>query len=238
MIYQLAKVLLIPVLAAQGIYVKRVTPRLPEPEGARSGVFGTGAKINLLIVGDSAAAGVGAKTQHQALSGRLVTALGSSCEVSWKLLAQTGNASTQVLAKLRSASAEDFDYVVVSVGVNDVTAQTGSKQWTANLKSIIDLLKSKFHARHIFLSAVPPMHLFTCLPQPLRWWLGLRAKKLNALMQEIASSDSKCTFLSIAIPAERNFMAADGFHPAALTYTLWGAELAKLIRTNLNSIEG
>ena len=69
MIYYLAMVLLAPVLVAQGIYVKRVTPRLSEPEGVRFGVFGAGPKMKLLIVGDSAAVGVGAATQHQALSG-------------------------------------------------------------------------------------------------------------------------------------------------------------------------
>jgi hypothetical protein len=66
MIYHLAMVLLAPVLAAQGMYVRRVTPSLSEPEGVRSGVFGAGPKIKLLIVGDSAAAGLGAATQHQA----------------------------------------------------------------------------------------------------------------------------------------------------------------------------
>jgi lysophospholipase L1-like esterase len=166
-----------------------------------------------------------------------VTALGSSHKVSWKLLAQTGDASGQVLAKLRSVSNEVFDFVVVSVGVNDVTAQTGNQEWLVNLKFIIELLKSKFHARHIILSGVPPMHLFPALPQPLRWWLGLRAKKLNAFMEKTARNDNKCTFLSITFPFEQHFMAEDGFHPGEPAYMLWGDELAKVIRAELNSID-
>lgn len=231
-------VLLAPVLIAQGMYVRRVSPTLSEPEGVRSGVFGVGPKIKLLIVGDSAAAGVGATTQHQALSGRLVAALGSSHQVLWKLRAQTGDASGQVLDKLRSVSNEVFDVVVVSVGVNDVTTQTGNQEWLVNLKLIIELLKSKFHARHIILSGVPPMHLFPALPQPLRWWLGLRAKKLNDFMEKIARNENECTFLSITFPFEQHFMAEDGFHPGEPAYILWGDELAKVIRTELNSIDG
>jgi len=232
MIYHLASVLLAPVLIAQGLHVRRVTPRLPEPEGVRAGTCGTGAKIKLLIVGDSAAAGVGAATQHNALSGRLITALGSSHEVSWKLVAHTGDASSQVLARLRAESNEVFDVVVVSVGVNDVTSRTGDKEWLLNLQSIIELLKSKFHAHHIILSSLPPMHLFPALPQPLRWWLGLRAKKLNRIMENIAGNYNECTFLSAPFPFEQNLMAEDGFHPGEPAYTLWGDELAKLIRTN------
>ncbi len=238
MIFQLARVLLLPVLVVQGLQVKRGIQKLPEAGGDRSGVFGTGVKIKLLIIGDSAAAGVGANTQQQALSGRLVAALGSSCEVWWKLLARSGHASAQVLARLQTAPAENFDFVVVSVGVNDVTAQTGAKEWSANLKSIIDLLKSKFHSRHIVLSGLPPMHLFPGLPQPLRWWLGLRAKMLNALMQEAVSDDSECTFLAIAFPVDRNFMAEDGIHPGEPAYALWGEEIAKVLRTKPGLISG
>lgn len=236
MIYQLARVLLAPVLLGQGLYVRRVTPRLPEPEGLRFGTLGTGPKMKILILGDSAAAGVGAGTQKNALSGRLITALGSSHEVSWKLVAQTGNASSQVLARLRSLPNEVFDTVVVSVGVNDVTSQTGDKKWLHNLKSIIELLKTKFHAKHIILSGLPPMHLFPALPQPLRWWLGLRAKKLSNIMENIARNDKRCTFLSVPFPFEKNLIAEDGFHPGEPAYRLWGEELAKLIRTEVSSL--
>ena len=72
--YKLAAIGLAPVIIAQGLYVRRVTPRLPEPEGERSGVNGAGPPLSLLILGDSAAAGVGVATQDQALSGQLVSA--------------------------------------------------------------------------------------------------------------------------------------------------------------------
>ena len=233
MIYHLATLLFAPILMAQGIYVRRFTPKLPEPEGHRSGVYGEGSRITLLIVGDSAAAGVGAGTQYQALSGRLVTALGTSYQVSWKLLAQTGDASSHVLARLEREINEKFDVVVISVGVNDVTARTSSKEWLNNLKRMTEILKSKFHARHIILSAVPPMHLFPALPQPLRWWLGLKAKSLNSILERMAGHDDDCSVLPMASSFERHYMANDGFHPGEAAYTLWGNELAKVIRAAL-----
>ena len=75
MLYHLALILIGPVLFLQGKHVKRVTPKLSEPEGHRHGQVGQGKGLSLLIVGDSAAAGVGVEHQQQALSGRLVAAL-------------------------------------------------------------------------------------------------------------------------------------------------------------------
>ncbi|MFO1375109.1 MAG: hypothetical protein U1E99_11105 [Agitococcus sp.] len=42
---------LAPLLVVQGWYVKRITPRLPEAEGARQGITGQGQRLRLLVVG-------------------------------------------------------------------------------------------------------------------------------------------------------------------------------------------
>ena len=68
-------VALAPLLFWQGRRVRAEVPRLPEPEGERSGIAGTGAVLRVLVVGDSAAAGVGAATQAEALSGGLISSL-------------------------------------------------------------------------------------------------------------------------------------------------------------------
>jgi len=238
MIDNLSTALLAPILIMQGRYVRRVIPRLPEAKGARSGVYGAGPKIRLLIVGDSAAAGVGVNRQDQALSGALVSSLGSTHEVTWKMLAKSGYASGRVLDRLKSSAEEPFDFVLVSLGVNDVTARTGPDEWANNLLKIIALLKSKFCALRILFSSVPPMHRFVALPQPLRWWLGARAKKLNAIMGSIVKKDDACLFVSVTFPVQQAYLAKDGFHPGEMAYALWGAQVAKMIQAEMNAIEG
>ncbi|MET3217482.1 UNVERIFIED_ORG: hypothetical protein ABIC48_005266 [Burkholderia territorii] len=54
--YPFAIAALGPLLFAQGRYVRRVTPRLPEAAGPRDGVAGGGPPLRVLAVGDSAAA--------------------------------------------------------------------------------------------------------------------------------------------------------------------------------------
>jgi len=230
----LAAIGLAPVLIAQALYVRRVTPRLPEPSGERSGVHGSGPLLKLLIVGDSAAAGVGVPLQNQALSGQLARALGEDFRVSWKLIAQTGHRAKDVLAVLEETDPEKFDVVVTSIGVNDVTHGTGRQTWIARQEKIIRLLLSKFHSPFIVLSGIPPMHLFPALPQPLRWYLGSRASQFNRALQKAVESCSRCRFVRIDFPLEASYMADDGFHPGARAYAFWADHLANVIRRHKN----
>lgn len=221
---------LLPVVLAQGLYVRKVTPRLPEPTGERTGVCGAGPLLKLLILGDSAAAGVGATTQTTALSGQLEAALAGDFQVAWRLMAQNGFQARDIVSLLEVADPERFDVVVASVGVNDVTHGTGLGKWTADLKRIMDLLEDKCGSPHVIFSAIPPMHLFPALPQPLRWFIGQRARRLNQAMKETIKTCNYCEMADIRFPLEEKFMASDGFHPGVAAYTLWAGQLAGMIR--------
>jgi len=233
--YLLATLGLGPVLIAQALRVRRNVVRLDEPPGARSGSEGKGAPLRLLIAGDSAAAGVGARTQEEALSGQLVAQLRPGSLVHWKLVAQTGYTVRDVIEELRAISPERFDVAVVSIGVNDATGRTRSARWIERQAMLIELLKSKFGVAHILLSSLPPMHVFPALPQPLRWYLGMRAQQLNGMLRRIADADGCCEFLQIDFPFEPGFMAADGFHPAAPAYSAWAAAAAQAIRRRIGA---
>jgi len=233
--YLLATLALGPVLIAQAVRVRRNIVRLDEPPGARSGCEGAGAPLRLLIAGDSAAAGVGALTQEQALSGQLVAALRPTCTVHWKLVAQTGHTVRDVIGQLRALAPERFDVAVVSIGVNDATGRTGSAQWIERQATLIEMLKVKFGVAHILLSSLPPMQVFPALPQPLRWYLGMRARQLNGMLQAIAEADACCEFLQPDFPFEPEYVAVDGFHPAAPAYSAWAAAAARAIRQRMGA---
>ena len=231
--HRIATVGLGPLLVAQGWHVRRSVVRLAEPPGARSGSEGSGPMLRLLIAGDSAAAGVGAATQQEALSGQLVAQLRSSLDVRWKLLATTGHTVRDMIAQLHSAEPERFDVALVSIGVNDVTGLTRSTRWVERQVTLIGLLKAKFGVGHILVSSLPPMHAFPALPQPLRWYLGARAAQLNGMLRRIAAADTHCEFLPVDLPLEQRYMAADGFHPGPPAYSLWAQAAARAIRRRI-----
>ncbi len=228
-----AAIALAPVLIAQGLYVRCATPRLPEPPGERSGVRGSGPPLGLLILGDSAAAGVGVATQAEALSGQLAAVLGESFRVCWKLTARTGMRARDAVAELEAAPPGRFDVAVTSIGVNDVTHGTRESIWIDRQARMVELLRSKCGVKHIILSSVPPMHLFPALPRPLRWYLGERAKRFNRALDAFARSCEACEFAALSFPMEPDCMAADGFHPGARAYSLWAARVGGIIRRRL-----
>lgn len=223
--------LLFPVLLAQGVYVRVVTPRLAEPAGDRSGTTGSGPALRLLILGDSAAAGVGVETQDQALAGRLRDLLGTDHQLHWKLLAQSGHTLEDLLARLAEEPAQPVDVVLVSIGVNDVTGRTALRRWEAGLESLAQVLRSRFGDPHVIFSALPPMHLFPALPQPLRWWLGAKAVSLTARMGEVVARLDRCEVLpALSTSIDLRMVAEDGFHPGAPAYLHWAETAAQRIR--------
>lgn len=222
-----------PVLLMQGHHVRRVTPRLPEPSGPREGEEGAGPLLRLLILGDSAAAGVGVASQTEALSGRLVSILARDRRVRWRLVAQTGHTAQDILLRVASEPAEAFDVAVTSIGVNDVTGLTRAGSWLATHEQLLEQLQARFGIRHFVLSSLPPMQVFPSLPHPLRWYLGLRAQRFNVSLRGWAQGRHDCEVVAVDFPQRPDFMAADGFHPGAAAYALWAEHLASAIRHRL-----
>jgi lysophospholipase L1-like esterase len=227
--YRLAAAALAPVLLAQGLAVRRNALRLPEPPGPRSGTAGQGPALRLLIAGDSAAAGVGASSQQEGLSGAVVAALREQFTVAWTLQARTGLRTRQVLVRLADTEPGRFDVALLSVGVNDVTGGTRSRAFLAQQRALVGLLKSRFGVRLVLLTSLPPMHVFPALPQPLRWVLGARAMAFTRILESVAAADACCEVISPTLPLDPRYMATDGFHPGPLAYAVWGHEAAARI---------
>ena len=221
-----------PILLLQAVWVRLSMIKLPEALGERSGTAGSGKKINLLIIGDSASAGVGTKEQKNALSGQLVANLATANTVNWQLVATTGLTSTTLISEIKQINNQKFDFVLVSIGVNDVTGLTKEHQWISNINNILELCNVKFDNPKVLMTALPPMHLFTGLLQPLRWWLGARAKKLNELMILATATNSQCHVLTIEIPFAPQYLAQDGFHPSSLAYTVWAEQATSALKTS------
>jgi lysophospholipase L1-like esterase len=198
-----------------------MTLKLDEPEGCRNGVSGAGATLKLLILGDSAAAGVGVTHQRSALSGQLEERLAKYYSLAWRLEAESGLTTLDVIHNLDSIEAFETDLVLISLGVNDVTSKVRLKVWLKQQDHLRRLLVSKFKAKHIFLSSLPPVHKFPALPQPLRWYLGRRAKAFNAALAQQSLSHDELEFISLSIPMSSAYLAEDGFHPSVLAYQVW-----------------
>ncbi len=224
-----------PLLLAQGVYARKVTPRLPEPIGPRIGREGRGPELRLLIAGDSAAAGVGVNDQAAALSGQLGISLAPHFDLQWKLIAQTGYTTQNLLQRLSEEPVEAFDVAVLSLGVNDVTGGVRAGSWLAQQQALVVLLQQRFQVKHVVLSSLPPVSEFHALPQPLRAMLGARARRFSKLLADAINNWPGCELLSMVPPRAADALATDGFHPGPSTYYAWATQLAEIIRQSLPS---
>lgn len=224
---------LLPIVAIQGIKVRKNTPRLPEASGDREGVVGSGKPLSLLIIGDSAAAGVGVETQQDALSGAIITELGNEFTLTWKLQAQTGNTTQQVIQTAKQISDQQYDIVITSIGVNDVTKFTSARSWLKQQKQLFADIQNRFKPKLIIVSGVPPMQHFPALPNPLAWLFGKYAAQMNQVLQQWLMPQDKFKFIQYDIKEFQALdlpMASDGFHPSKEIYAIWGQQIALLVR--------
>lgn len=222
------RLILAPALMAQAVAVRRRALVLPEPEGPRAGLSGSGPVLRLLIAGDSSAAGVGVAHQQQALSGQLVAALAPWFTVAWRLEAQTGDTSADTLSRLRARPAERFDIAVTALGVNDVTHQVPLRRFRARQAALAALLRDRFGVRAHWRAGLPPMHRFPVLPRPLRDVLGAQARAFDRVLA-LTSGPGLHHLPFDETRLDPAMMAGDGFHPGAPLYTLWAQDLAAAI---------
>lgn len=230
--YLAASLVLLPILIAQGIVARRSVPRLQEPPGPREGETGDGPPLRLLILGDSAAAGVGATHQDEALLGQLVKRLSAHFRLTWSLKAKNGHTTAEVLAWLDSEPPREFDIAVTSLGVNDVTSLVGIREWRRQQARLRTVLKRRFGVDRLIISGLPPLHAFPALPQPLRWCLGARATEFNRELADDLALDITATFLDLRFTADTSLMAIDGYHPGPGIYAQWSERVAEIITSN------
>ncbi|MFL5575669.1 MAG: SGNH/GDSL hydrolase family protein, partial [Gemmatimonadaceae bacterium] len=224
--------LLLPVIYVQARRVRRTLLVLPEPPGARAGrgYPAAGAPpgatpgappLRLLVVGDSAAAGVGAPSQDEALLGQLVGALAADGPLAWRLVARTGATAAGTRRHLAALAPEPFDVAVTSLGLNDVTAGRAPAAVLADLQAVIALLRERFGVRHVVLSGLPRVGEFPSLPEPLRGYLGRRARALDGALAAWAGAQPDVEHLALDVAIDPAAMASDGFHPGPAMYAAW-----------------
>ena len=223
-----ARIVLGPLLLAQGRQVRRTTPRLPEPDGPRAGTEGGGsdAPLRILVVGDSSAAGVGVERQEAALAQPLARALAKrrGGPVAWQLVAKSGICTSEAIELLHAHRVSRADVLVTAVGMNDVTGQRASR-FLRDVEELWRVATRVSGVRHGVVSGLPPLHALPAAPQPLRWYLGRYARQLDRSLESWVAARPHLRFCSLQWAAEPGSIASDGFHPGAGGYARW-SELA------------
>jgi len=210
-----------PVLIAQAARLRRTAIDLPEPHGLRHGSVGRGSlALRLLVAGDSSAAGVGARTQREALARPLAALLAQRLGgvVRWQLVAESGLTSEGVLHRLVRSRPHAADIAVIVVGVNDITKDVPLAFALRQRQHITDWLHIHAGVRHVVFPALPEMELFPAVPKPLAWYAGQAARRNNRAQARWAARNAGVSHVNMDGVADPSLFCKDGFHPAPALY--------------------
>ncbi|BEH13840.1 SGNH/GDSL hydrolase family protein [Marinobacter shengliensis] len=229
--FWLTTALLFPVLLYQGKRTRRTTPRLPEASGSPCGQFGEGEPARrVLVIGESTAAGVGVDNHEQGLASQLAKQIHERTgqAIAWHTFGVNGIRLGALNKQLAKADLPEADLVILSMGVNDTTGFTPRYRFRQQLLELRDLLGTRYPAPLVLLS-VPPMHLFTALPAPLRHVIGWRARLLDHLYKTLASeTPERFSYAHYPVISDPELLASDGYHPGEKGYRYIAQALAAL----------
>jgi len=213
-----------PLLFPQSRVVLSHLPTLDEAAGQRYGTIAGLDPMRLLVFGDSTAAGVGAATQKDALAGSLARGLHDRFDrgVHWQVHARSGVTSGELRSFfLPAATAESYDVIVLSIGVNDVMHLRRKRQFARDLAAILDALRAASPDAWILVPGVPRMERFRSLPDPLGSILGARAHRINRGARQVIEGRHRVVHTKPWPIGAPGFFARDDFHPSAVGYAAW-----------------
>ncbi|TGN66786.1 SGNH/GDSL hydrolase family protein [Nocardioides eburneiflavus] len=184
-----------------------------------------GAPVDLLLLGDSVAAGLGAEKPKHTLGGRLARgiAVGAERSVRLRTAAVVGSESSVLAAQLASLPpAYRPDVAVIVVGGNDVTHRVPVAESVRHLAEAIDHLRAR--GAEVVVGTCPDLGALRPVPQPLRA-LGSRASRQLADAQRAVALERGARVVSLGdvvgpffITNPDEMFSLDRFHPSAHGY--------------------
>lgn len=184
-----------------------------------------GNRIELLMLGDSIAAGLGAEQPEHTLGGQLAGRLakGTKRAVHLHTAAIVGAETSMVRAQLAALPAGYRAHVaVIIVGGNDVTHRVRTSVSGRHLAEVIDALQ--MHGTEVVVGTCPDLGTLTAVPQPLRALGGRASRQLAAEQREVATrrgahAVSLAEVVGPFFVAQPDAMfAVDRFHPSGAGY--------------------
>ncbi|GAB3249753.1 hypothetical protein GCM10027425_06790 [Alteromonas gracilis] len=181
--------------------------------------------VELLLLGDSIAAGLGAERPKHTLGAQLARRTATRVErpVRLRTAAVVGSESSMLRAQLAALPAGYLpDVAVIVVGGNDVTHRVRVAESTAHLAEAIDALHERGAA--VVVGTCPDLGALEAVAQPLRS-LGSVASRQLAQAQRRTALAHGALAVSLARVAGPFFVtdpaamfAADRFHPSGAGY--------------------
>ncbi len=184
-----------------------------------------GRPIDLLLLGDSVAAGLGAERRKETLGGRLAKAAARRLGAPVRLhtAAVVGAESPDLAAQLAGLPSGYVPHVaVIVIGGNDVTHRLPSAVSVRHLRDAI--LRLRRRGAEVVVGTCPDLGALRPVPQPLRRLIASLSRRLADAQAEVARDtgaepvDLRRTVGPLFFDDPEAMFSLDRFHPSALGY--------------------
>jgi lysophospholipase L1-like esterase len=220
-----------PFLYLQGQFTRWRVGMLPDAGGPKNGISGEGAdKAKLLVIGESTVAGLGARTHEFALAGQFAKHLAAKIgkAIEWTVIGKSGVTARQAIEELLpQIPEENFDYILVGLGGNDVLKLSTPAKWRRDMQELLGILREKNPDAAIFLANCPMVGISPALPNPLRAILWELSKLHNDNVLELTSQIERVYYYPQPANVKIEGFFADGIHPSERGYADWAAAMMR-----------
>jgi len=230
-IYILGGILILPFapfLYLQGQYIRRKIGRLPDASGDTKGKFNkTDETVKLLVLGESTAAGVGARTHETGLAGQFARFLGEKLgkSVAWDVVGRSGITIGETIDELvPKIPAENYDYIMLALCGNEVLKLHSPRRSRRDMRRLIAILREKNPDATVFITNAPAVRLSPVLPFPIKNILGNLSSLHDANAREFTAELERVYYFHQPTSVPANFFA-DGLHPSEAGYTAWSKRM-------------
>jgi lysophospholipase L1-like esterase len=223
---------LFPVYFSQAFALRRHALTLTPAVGPTEGRIGRGDPLHFLAVGDSIISGVGARRIQQSTVGHVARFMSGRLarEINWRAAGMIGAGARRVRRDVVPALPQQrFDAILLSVGVNDVLKLERSGRFRRQLLKLVRDLRTHSPDAVIAYLGLPPLGDFPKLRRPLRWIVGYRVRKFDAVAREALTRVPGVLHIPMRYHPRADMFANDGLHPSETSQR----RLAKLIAGEL-----
>ncbi|MFT7220930.1 MAG: lysophospholipase L1-like esterase [Candidatus Azotimanducaceae bacterium] len=238
---------LMPLLLVQALYVRRFAVRLPDGAPPSEGRWRKGWRVEktdiqsaaaqvdplavrVLGLGDSVIVVTGLSHMSEYITAAIARRLSEQCDgiVKWETCGVNGYRAADLESFAKTAHVRAADFIVISIGVNDVTGLTSLVRWQSSMIAILSDLQRICRGK-IVLIGLPPMENFTALPAPLSWLLGVRAAMLGKTLPQLGDLMQNVVWINPAAEMGEGLLADDGYHPNEVACVAMAENVAESI---------
>lgn len=188
-------------------------------------------QTNLLIIGESTAAGVGASSKEKTFASQIYQLL--SEHVSVYNLGKNGLQAVSLKRLLVHGKQElptSIQIVIVLIGANDCFKFTPPSKFRREISNFFKVLEQTYQVKTILIPSIPPVNQFPALPGIIRFFLGWHRNLLVGEIKALVKENKNYSFIHLSPNFPKDFFAADGIHPSDIGYRKIAEEIFPSIK--------